>query len=97
MSPFLIESFKATLEEVLISDLLVHVVDVNSRQRSQHIQSVHNVLTELGIQDKPVVRAYNKIDLVEKKDVIPDDGIPVSVESGENMDLITKEIIRRVG
>jgi len=56
----LIEAFRATLEEVIQADLLIHVVDASSTQVDEQIDAVNRVLTELGIQDKPVIMALNK-------------------------------------
>lgn len=61
----LVEAFKATLEEVVQADLLVHVIDASHPHVERQIEAVRVVLTELGVEDKPVVHAINKIDLSE--------------------------------
>lgn len=61
----LIEAFKATLEEVVEADLLVHVLDIGSPYVKEHYASVCEVLNELGAQDKKTVLVLNKIDLLE--------------------------------
>ncbi len=66
----LIEAFKATLEEVVQADLLVHVLDISSSYVSEHYASVCQVLNELGAQDKKVVLALNKIDLLEDEEEV---------------------------
>ena len=58
----LIEAFKATLEEVIDADVLIHVLDVSSVKIDELNQSVQEVLAELGIKDKPVITVLNKID-----------------------------------
>ncbi|NLX26712.1 MAG: GTPase HflX [Lentisphaerae bacterium] len=58
----LVDSFKATLEEVVEADLLVHVIDASHPQVDTQIESVHKVLDELGALDKPVLYVFNKID-----------------------------------
>lgn len=58
----LVEAFKATLEEVVQADLLVHVVDVSHPQAEEQIQSVDAVLLEIGAEGKPTLMAFNKID-----------------------------------
>jgi GTPase len=60
----LIAAFHATLEEVIQADLLLHVVDYASPQRNEQIADVENVLKELGVENTPMIRVYNKIDLV---------------------------------
>ncbi|NCC53142.1 MAG: GTPase HflX [Spartobacteria bacterium] len=58
----LVEAFKATLEEVIEADLLIHVVDASHPQVDRQIEAVQRVLKELGVHDKPVITALNKID-----------------------------------
>ncbi len=61
----LIEAFKATLEETTQADLLLHVVDVASPQRSDQIAQVNAVLKEIGAADIPQIMVYNKIDAAD--------------------------------
>ncbi len=60
----LITAFKATLEEIKESDCLCHVIDISSAHCESQIESVNNVLSELGISDIPIVKVYNKLDLM---------------------------------
>jgi GTP-binding protein HflX len=61
----LVESFKATLQEVRDADLMVHVVDASSDDPEHQIDSVNEVLRELVPEDKPTMLVFNKMDLVE--------------------------------
>jgi GTP-binding protein HflX len=63
----LVEAFKATLEEVMEADVLIHVLDVSHPRAYQHNKAVFEVLGELEAENKPVIAALNKIDLVEDK------------------------------
>ncbi|MEG0133174.1 MAG: GTPase HflX [Clostridium sp.] len=58
----LVEAFKSTLEEVIYSDLLLHVVDAANESAEKQITVVEEVLSELGAGDKPTVLVLNKID-----------------------------------
>jgi len=58
----LVESFKATLEEVIEADLLLHVVDISHPKADEQIAAVNAVLAELGVQNKPTLMVFNKID-----------------------------------
>ncbi len=58
----LVDAFKATLEEVVESDLLVHVIDASHPQVDDQIEAVHKVLDEIGGLDKPMLYVFNKID-----------------------------------
>jgi GTP-binding protein HflX len=59
----LVEAFKSTLEEVAAADLLLHVVDQSSPERSEQQQRVNEVLAEIGAADIPQLMIFNKIDL----------------------------------
>ncbi len=61
----LVEAFKATLEEVVEADLLLHVVDASHPLVEKQIEAVQQVLQELGAHEKPVVYILNKTDLPE--------------------------------
>jgi GTP-binding protein HflX len=58
----LVEAFKATLEEVVQADLLLHVVDISHPQAQDQIDAVNTVLMEIGAAEKPVLMVFNKID-----------------------------------
>jgi GTP-binding protein HflX len=60
----LVEAFKATLEEVVQADLLLHVVDASHPQAEEHIEAVNAVLREIGAEGKPVLMVFNKVDLL---------------------------------
>ena len=60
----LVEAFRATLEEAVIADLLVHVVDCADPERQDNMKQVMNVLTEIGAADIPILEVYNKSDLI---------------------------------
>ncbi len=59
----LVEAFKATLEEVVEADLLLHVIDVSHPLVEKQMEAVQQVLRELGAHDKPVVHVLNKTDV----------------------------------
>ena len=95
----LVEAFKATLEETTLADLIIHVVDASApeRQRRDAIAAVESVLEEIGADDVPRLRAYNKVDLMDRADanelVIRDPGaIAISALSGEGLDELRDRI-----
>lgn len=61
----LIEAFKATLEEAVVADFLIHVVDVSNPNFEAHLVTTLRVLGELGVHDKTILLVFNKIDLLE--------------------------------
>ncbi|MDO8682515.1 MAG: GTPase HflX [Armatimonadota bacterium] len=61
---FLVAAFRATLEEVVEADFLIHVVDASHPEMRQQMEAVNAVLAELGVVGKPVVTVFNKSDLL---------------------------------
>ena len=66
----LVEAFKATLEEVVQAELLVHVVDLSHAKAEEQIVAVNAVLEEIGAAGKPTLMVFNKIDRFEKDDLL---------------------------
>lgn len=66
----LVEAFKSTLEEVIYSDLLVHVVDLASPYFLEQIEAVEEVLTELGADKTSAILALNKVDCKSEEDIL---------------------------
>ena len=60
----LVDSFKATLEETLVADLILHVVDLSNPEFEAQMKTTNKVLAELGAEDKEMLTVYNKVDLV---------------------------------
>jgi GTP-binding protein HflX len=60
----LVEAFRATLEEVKDSDLLLHIIDAQDESRDDRIQQVESVLSEIDALAVPRIDVYNKIDLI---------------------------------
>lgn len=65
----LVSAFKATLEELEDASLLIHLVDISNPQFENQIESVNKILHELGLDTKPVILVFNKIDKVTPNEV----------------------------
>ncbi len=63
----LITSFRATLEELTEADCICHVIDITSPTSEVQIQAVENILFELGVVEVPILKVFNKIDLLPSK------------------------------
>lgn len=61
----LVEAFKATLEEVLSADILIHVIDCSHPNAEVQIESVKKVLGDMRASEKPVLNVFNKVDRLE--------------------------------
>lgn len=65
----LVEAFKSTLEEVTFSNLVLHVVDASNEKATQHIETVHQVLNEIGAGEKEILLVFNKIDIASEENL----------------------------
>ncbi len=99
----LVEAFKATLEETLNADLLLHVIDAATEQREDNIHQVNEVLLEIGAETIPQLQVYNKLDLLEQAPRIDRnaDGLPervwLSAATGAGTELLLQAIAELVG
>lgn len=78
----LVEAFKATLEEVVMADVLLHVHDLSNAEHEAQAMDVRTVLREIGAADKRMVPVFNKVDRLEAGVVVPKDGFGVSAVTG---------------
>jgi len=90
----LVAAFRATLEEVKEADILLHILDVSNPIWRKQEAAVMEVLDEIGCGDKPMLRVFNKIDLVEETGsrviregaaLMEDSAVAVSSRTGEGM------------
>ena len=95
----LVEAFKATLEETVIADLIVHVVDGSEpdERRVESIAAVDSVLEEIGAGEKPRLLAFNKIDLLDEPErrelsLRHRDGVLVSAQTGAGLGELRERI-----
>jgi GTP-binding protein HflX len=93
----LVEAFKATLEEAVLADFLVHIVDVNSTAFLDHMATTDQVLEEIGAGGKESLVVFNKIDMAEpfllrrlRRDY--PDAIFMSALTGEGTDILISRI-----
>ncbi len=90
----LVKAFRATLEEVKLADVLVHVIDASCPDIDEQVKAVEQVLGELEVLDKPIVLALNKCDLVESLPVFRCSGkpLPVSAVTGYNLPALREAV-----
>lgn len=101
----LIAAFRATLEEVLEANLIIHVRDISHSQTDQQKQDVETVLKELGLsvvlEEGALIEAFNKIDCLACSDhlasLIDEDHIPLSALTGEGVEVLLRRIDERLG
>lgn len=80
----LVNAFHATLEELEYADLLLHVIDASDPNREEHIDVVDRLIVQLAKPGTPILRCYNKADLVSAVDIpVGDDVVALSAASGE--------------
>src|SRR5438046_6455860 len=90
----LVSAFRATLEEVVQADLIVHVIDVSDPDRDEKEQVVLGVLQDIGAGGARTVTVYNKADLLDAG--APAAGLLVSAVTGEGLDRLLDEIVHNV-
>ena len=103
----LVTAFQATLEEVREADAICHIIDATSAHSLEQAQAVETVLAEIGVPDRPLLKVFNKIDLLpeaEREDLLRRNGVQesrtlyISALNGEGIpDLMEKlrEILYR--
>jgi GTPase len=91
----LVEAFKATLEEVVLSDFIIHVLDGANPNVEHHFATTMEVLGELGAADKPTLTVFNKTDVTDAQvlarlRVQHPEALFISVRTGQNIDELLK-------
>jgi GTP-binding protein HflX len=87
----LVQSFRATLEEAIQADFLIHVIDASALQAVEFYQTTSKVLSELGAGDKKVLLVLNKVDLIDDPRLMElrrefPEAVVISVKTGLGMD-----------
>ncbi|GHT37066.1 GTPase HflX [Planctomycetales bacterium] len=96
----LVASFRATLEEALQADLLLHIADASSPDVFQQIESAYSVLNELGIREKDMLLVLNKIDALETPEALNillekyPNAVPISAAIGKGIDRLKESVSR---
>lgn len=97
-----IESFKATLEEVQLADLLIHVVDLSHPQHHEQMVAVNHTIAELGAQGKQTVIVFNKIDALADQAIVQNQlhlhpgSVAISTRTGEGLESFFAELEMRL-
>jgi len=94
----LVDAFRATLEELEYADLLLHVIDASDPNREEHIAVVEKLIRQLAKENTPVLRCYNKADLVSREDIpVGEDVVAISAFRGMGMENLLKAIEKSLG
>ena len=94
----LVDAFRATLEELEYADLLLHVIDSADPNREEHIEVVERLITKLAKPETPVLRCYNKADLVDSTEIpIGEDVVAISAKSGRGVEALLQAIEQALG
>ena len=96
----LVEAFKATLEEAVIADFLIHVLDASAPEIYAFYETTRSVLTELGAVDKPTIIVLNKVDLIagdedrlhELKTKFDSSAVFISITTGEGIETLNQRL-----
>jgi len=94
----LVNAFRATLEEALFADILIHVADSSHEDLRNQLSAVYKVLEEIGCNDKQIIHAFNKADILPDPMVLQpllsecQPAVLISAKTGEGVDKL-KELI----
>ena len=98
----LVSSFRATLEEIREADCLCHIIDLTSPSSDERARAVENILADIGTGDVPVIKVFNKADLLPSKDDLlarnesaGERTVFISAKTGEGIPSL-KDKIRRI-
>ena len=98
----LVASFRATLEEAIHADLLLHVADASSPEAQRQVQAVEGVLAELGVGDKPQLLLLNKSDAIEDEATLAilrrkyPAGLLISALTGSGLEALQAAVIEQI-
>jgi len=93
LSPSVVAAFRATLEELNDSDILLHVIDVTHPKAQEQTLVVQKTLKELGLEDRPRLLVMNKMDLMKVQDSEMADDVDSIVPSGQPMHEVSSGIL----
>ena len=98
----LVSSFRATLEEIREADCLCHIIDLTSPSTDERVRAVENILAEIGTGHIPVIKVFNKVDLLPSKEELlarnesaGERTVFISAKTGEGISSL-KDKIRRI-
>ena len=101
LPPQLINAFKATLDELQYADLLLHVVDISNPNFENQLEAVETILQQLGLEEKPRIYVFNKIDCLETIPPVSnhlerESCCYISAASGQNLDELLQMMERKL-
>ncbi len=93
----LVDAFRATLEELSYADLLIHVIDAADPDREAHIEVVDKLIGQLADPETPVIRCWNKADLVTPEALpVGPNNVAISAKTGQGIDALFAVIEREL-
>ncbi len=98
----LVAAFRATLEEVVEAELILHVIDASNAEWSRQAAAVDRVLEEVGARREPVVLVFNKVDALGREErrrlrETHDDAVFISARTGDGVDKLLRRVTEALG
>ena len=97
----LVASFKATLEEAVNADLLLHIIDSANPEALKQIEAVNDVLDEIGCGGKTILKVFNKIDILRKTgelamlQTLYPDAVCISAKAGMGLEKLSEAVLAK--
>lgn len=95
----LFAAFRATFEEAADADLLLEVIDVSDPEHEEHLETTKEILSELGLEERPRLRVFNKVDQLspeERENFSPRDGVVVSALTNEGVEPLLSALVQEL-
>jgi len=97
LPPYLIAAFRATMEEVIEADIIIHLVDISRSDYAEQIETVYEILKDIGAyEDKIIIDVYNKIDLFSEEAkramLMNKSTVYISAATGEGLETLVGKI-----
>jgi GTP-binding protein HflX len=98
----LVAAFRATLEEVVEADLVLHVVDASNADWPRQVTAVHRVLEEVGAIEAPIIEVFNKVDAIgpdqqRRLQDAHEDAVFISARAGDGIDTLLDRVTMALG
>ncbi|MFH1496276.1 MAG: GTPase HflX [Verrucomicrobiota bacterium] len=97
----LVEAFKATLEEAIVADFLIHVLDITAPNLSAHHQTTLSVLKELGADEKRILTIFNKADIADESHLhrarlLDPEGVFISAKTAHGLEAVVDHSLEMI-
>ena len=96
LPPELVQAFRSTLSEAIHADLILHVIDATDPHLDLKLKVVEDILTDIGLADRPRIKVYNKLDDLEAEVSEDLDDAHVSAQTKVGLNQLKRLIAKKL-